>query len=505
MPINSDISLQFSNYRLFPYERDLAVREVRKNFNTENLSIDQQEIIIREASGKYEDLLSVADRLTYFQSIKIEDKTIELLQSKREKDFQIKNTSKRQSTRFSSHGIHDYKGKFNPQTASAIINYFCLKNGDSLLDPFCGSGTTLLEAQNKKIDSLGIDINPLATFVANSKLSFERFDKHEFIECFENLRTSICNNNLHAEDAFQHPNIEYLSKWFEYEILIKISYLFDVISKISSPQIANFFKCCASDLLRDYSLQEPQDLRIRRRKSPMPEVDIFEKFTKKIEHFARIVNDLPDASGQSSSTAICADIRDYRIESELLFDAAITSPPYATALPYIDTQRLSLIWLNILSPEKVRALEQDLIGSRELKKSAQNLLTNSILDSQSDLPKNLSDLCKTMQSSLNDSDGFRRQATPSLIYRYFIDMQKMFANTKRYMKQGALFGLIVGHNRTTLGGVEFNLDTPSYLVELAENVGWKLEEKLSFETYRRYGLHQNNSGHQENLIVLSRT
>lgn len=490
---------------MFPYERELAIREVKRIFDTDILSIDEQEIRIRVADDKYKDPLSCVNKLTYFQSVKIEDKSLELLQSKRERNFHLTNTSKRQSTRFGSHGLHDYKGKFNPQTASAIINYFGLKTDNTLLDPFCGSGTTLIEAQNKNVNSVGIDINPLATFVANSKLNFERFNGEEFTACFKNLKKSLSLFKLHTDKSIQHPNTDYLDKWFEHEILIKISFLFDVISKISSLQIADFFKCCASDLLRDYSLQEPQDLRIRRRKSAIPSTDIFEKFEERVQRFVDTLNHLPATSGQSISKAIRADIRDYKFKNEPIFDAAITSPPYATALPYIDTQRLSLIWLNILSPEEVRALEQNLIGSRELKKSTQNQLKKSILESQSDLPNNLCDLCKTMQNSLNKSDGFRRQATPSLIYRYFIDMQKMFANTKRYMKKDALFGLIVGHNKTTLGGIEFNLDTPSYLAELAESVGWKLEENLTFDTYQRYGLHRNNSGNKENFIVLRRT
>jgi len=48
------------------------------------------------------------------------------------------------------------------------------------------------------------------------------------------------------------------------------------------------------------------------------------------------------------------------------FDIARTSPPYATALPYIDTSRLSLVWLKLTPPSKIKDLEYRLLGSREI-------------------------------------------------------------------------------------------------------------------------------------------
>ena len=48
------------------------------------------------------------------------------------------------------------------------------------------------------------------------------------------------------------------------------------------------------------------------------------------------------------------------------FDAVITSPPYATALPYIDTQRLSLVLLGLIGADELRATEAALVGAREI-------------------------------------------------------------------------------------------------------------------------------------------
>src|SRR5437868_4039724 len=67
------------------------------------------------------------------------------------------------------HGIHPYPAKFIPQIPRALIELYHPGDNSPVLDPFCGSGTTLVEACAAKIPSVGIDLNPLATLVAKVK------------------------------------------------------------------------------------------------------------------------------------------------------------------------------------------------------------------------------------------------------------------------------------------------------------------------------------------------
>jgi DNA modification methylase len=67
------------------------------------------------------------------------------------------------------HGIHPYKGKFIPQ----LVEYFLKRNfnvGDIVLDPFMGSGTTLVQCMEMGINSIGIDISPFNCLIAEVKL-----------------------------------------------------------------------------------------------------------------------------------------------------------------------------------------------------------------------------------------------------------------------------------------------------------------------------------------------
>jgi DNA methylase len=69
------------------------------------------------------------------------------------------------------HSIHPYPAKFIPQIPGQLLDIFHRFSPGPVLDPFCGSGTTLLECQARGIPSVGIDLNPIATLIASVKLT----------------------------------------------------------------------------------------------------------------------------------------------------------------------------------------------------------------------------------------------------------------------------------------------------------------------------------------------
>ena len=67
------------------------------------------------------------------------------------------------------HGIHPYPAKFIPQIPRQLIEILAPSAGSVVFDPFCGSGTTLVEAQSAGYSSVGVDLNPIATLIARTK------------------------------------------------------------------------------------------------------------------------------------------------------------------------------------------------------------------------------------------------------------------------------------------------------------------------------------------------
>lgn len=494
--------LFFPNYKLFKYERELALSELDSFYpNTKKLVNDEYvDIELRNVSAKD---ISLAKRLTYFSKIQVNNKLLNTTQNEMELSCPKSGRIKRQSTRYGAHGIHEYKGKFNPQIVSSILNLEGLEPGANILEPFCGSGTTLYESSIKGFNAVGFDFNPLAVFISNTKLQSIGLD---FDECESKLfeMVGIAKQSLRALESTSDRD-SYLNSWFEEEQLIKIEALRFTTLKFECNDIyKNLLLCCASNILREYSQQEPADLRIRRRISPMPEVCFFEKLIEEVKSlltslrsFSLVANEV-----KKDSVAHCIDIRTDEVRKHTNFDAAITSPPYATALPYIDTQRLSLVWLGMALPKEVKRLENTLIGSRELSKREQNALQSKLIGNSYDIPIELHSLCIEMMDSLTSDDGFRRQAMPHVVYRYFYDMKLMFINVSKMLKKNGSFNLVVGHNKTTLGGRVFDLDTPSYLLKIAESIGWEIQNNRFLETYKRYDLHKSNSINIESLITV---
>lgn len=445
---------------------------------------------------------SDAGRLVYFSKIHARNLTTDTVQARLERTTTA--GQKRQATRYSVHGLHEYKGKFNPQIAKAILNIFSVRKGDRVLDPFCGSGTTLVECAQIGAKGVGTDLNPFAVFIAKAKLLALNTSAERLAETFQAIQKRIERVSVRSRTIHLDERGIYLSSWFDRKILSQVEVVRDCIEEVAE-ETASIFLVIASNLLRDYSLQDPRDLRIRRRSSPLPSKPYARAFAEACQSFLKRLATAQEVLGcrLSKSSAIVSDATKIsRLYRGRAFDAALTSPPYAMALPYIDTQRLSLVWLALLQPARILELEAELIGSREMRGPDRRQLEQHLAGNVDELPEEQLQLCHKLRDSLKDTDGFRRKAVPVLLYRYFADMLTMFRAVQPSMKAKAPFALVVGHNHTVLGGIRYDLDTPRHLASLANKAGWQVEELIPLQTYQRYGYHMANAVAAETLVLL---
>ena len=118
------------------------------------------------------------------------------------------------------HRLHPYKGKFIPQLVEYFLDehtdnfkkevYF--KPGDIVLDPFCGSGTTLVQANELGIHAIGIDISAFNAFISNNKVrSFNFMYLYEETQRItDELRKKVANSGILE---FEHKLAEALSEF----------------------------------------------------------------------------------------------------------------------------------------------------------------------------------------------------------------------------------------------------------------------------------------------------
>jgi hypothetical protein len=500
--------LKWNSYRYFPYERALAQREVSALLNPFELVTDEDGL---QVTGEFKK--AHLRRLVYFSGYRRNGRVISTLQHDLESSCTVTGSHKRQTTRYSVHGMHEYKGKFNPQVVRGVLNILGVSSHSKIIDPFSGSGTALVECVHVGMTAVGCDMNPFAVYIANAKLKALATPasvlQEIFLKLTENFERQVNQNRFLAIDG-NKERMEYLWSWFDKKTLFSVDYLKALILDIA-PKYSEVFLALASDLLRDYSLQEPTDLRIRKRYSPFPQQPFWAAFQQKTSHF---LNNLAAVqkiirARRSHCRAYLCDSREIDVAPKIPkpvggYDAAITSPPYATALPYIDTQRLSLVWLDLVSPREIGDLEARLTGSREFIQEQRKYWSDSLAVNRSQLPDNVYKYCLKLQKAVSQEDGFRRKAMPALMYRYLSDMRNVFRSMLSVMRKSAPFALIVGHNGTTLGGQSFDIDTPRLLREVAAQSGWVHEDSLPLQTYQRYGSHMANAVKAETLLIISK-
>ena len=183
----------------------------------------------------------------------------------------------------------------------------------------------------------------------------------------------------------------------------------------------------------------------------------------------------------------------------------VTSPPYATALPYIDTDRLSLIALGLADPSQVRTLEGELTGSREWGPREARVWTSHMEANSYGLPADVLEVGAAVSAkNIADGGGFRRQAVPALLYRYFTHMSEALRSWSKVLAPGENAVLVIGSNRTGGRTDPIVIDTPSLTAACGQSQGFTCVEKIEFQVWARYGLHAKNGVSGESAVVLRR-
>lgn len=514
----ADYRLLWHDYKYFPYERRFARREAER-FGTVSELADGLAV-----ASKYD--LDDFRGLTYFKGVCRGDSSLVPDQAAAEASALNNGSSwnpkidaypslRRQSTRYSAHGLHEYRGKFNPQIVRAVGNLLGLERGDLVLDPFCGSGTTLLEAGHTGWNALGVDINPLGVLIANAKITAFRTSPATLERESEALISRIEDTERSSAWQAVLPEPDYLAKWFPVDVLRQLAAILQAIDGCRPKKLQAVFRVVLSDICREVSLQDPGDLRIRRRKEAAESYPATEWFAQAVRTKMQTIiraREYIQSARDTRQLAVQADIREQPNDVKAFmskcgkqkFDAAITSPPYATAMPYLDTQRLSLALLGLVKSTELRRREKDLIGNREIHDKERTVLEHELKDNLAGLPEDVIGFCRRILHLADDTmHGFRRRNVPALLYKYLADMGDMFGTVRSLVRKDGVYALVVGRNRTTLRGETIVIDTPSLLAELAEANGWSVREVIPLDAYHRYDVHQDNSIRDESLIILS--
>ncbi len=427
--------------------------------------------------------------------------------------------SARKDPKYVTHGLHPYKGKFYPQLAKGLMNLCVLPPGTTVLDPFCGSGTTLLEAYLNGHRAYGCDMNPLAAKIANAKVGILEVNPDVVRDALGTLVSRLESAPIQPPrdvDQFDARCLDEIADWFPEKVVSKINWLLRSIRAVSDGVVRDFLEIVLSSIIRNVSHQDPNDLRIRRRKDPIEDADVFglyldaldtqyeriEKFWSIRGHSPRRFHSCRVAAGDSREAWAFEQIG----LSGASVDLLLTSPPYATALPYIDTDRLSLLLLFNMDSSSRRPVEHDLIGSREIVGKRKKALEDGIHDPEVTRPESVRVFLQDLQERVASADvGFRRKNMPALLARFFCDMDAVMTQCRRVMRPGAEAMIVIGDNRMRLDTDYERIPTTDLVQDIAVARGFSLVERIDISVTTENLVHIRNAITKNVVLRLCRS
>jgi site-specific DNA-methyltransferase (cytosine-N4-specific) len=425
----------------------------------------------------------------------------------------------RRCLRYGTHGIHEYRGKFFPQLVKALVNIADVpRKGGVVADPMCGSGTTLVEGVLAGHSCLGLDMNPLSTFMSKTKCALLRVDPRELSRAYELVRKSLLSPELAGRkqdlrylQSLPRADQAYLRKWFSGQVLLDLDTVAQRISAVAEGPIRDFMWIAMSNILRRVSWQKEDDLRVRKEVRTDVEIDPIKEFLEELGRSVRtVLAFLYQNEGAVAGSHVVQE-GDARRIAEVWpkhlgkCDAVITSPPYATALPYLDTDRLSLIYLRLLSRARHREHDLGMIGNREVTNGWRKAYWTRFAQEKKSLPKAVVALIERIDKLNADADvGFRRRNLPALLAKYFFDMREVLAGVAQLLKPGRPAYVVVGNNHTVAGGIRVEIQTAELLSEIADSVGLRPREHVPMEMLQSRDIFKRNAVASETVLFLER-
>jgi len=481
-----NVTLSNAPYKLWAYEENIKKIEL-KSLLSNYREIDDKTIEV----SPYES--NKLKRLTFYHGFSINSATTESTwQSIIENGDAKESVVSRKDPKYVTHGIHPYKGKFYPQLVKPLLNISKAEPGSIVFDPFCGSGTVVLEGLLNGYQAYGCDVNPIAIEIAKAKTEVLFVDPYMLDRTLDNFHRKLESAPVSERFAniFDESAIEEINSWFPKPVVEKMGWLLSEISEVPDVRNQRFLNVILSSIIREISQQDPTDLRIRRRKNPIDDAPVYEMFDSvlleqkkrilsfaKIKHFASFEFLKPIIwKGNSTNDSLFSE--NFKADS---VDTVITSPPYATALPYIDTNRLSLLVLQGQTSSKRKTIEAELTGTREITKKVRyeyerKIDASDFGDIISDKAVNLIE--RVLNENRSGDVGFRRQNMGALLYMYYNDMAKVFKNLNKAVKNNGHIFIVIGDNKTTTAKGEVLINTGDILREYGYNLGWKLSNDI---------------------------
>jgi site-specific DNA-methyltransferase (cytosine-N4-specific) len=364
-----------------------------------------------------------------------------------DKEEILKNVLNAQDTTYLTHNFHPFPAKFIPQIPNLMIRQFSQRN-ETVFDPFCGSGTTLVEAKLLGRNGLGVDIHPLGVFMTKVKTTkipeVEMEKAHQLLKiierrinmimdkiCKEKSLLSFIGESKNEDFSYTIPEFPNRDHWFQEHVLHELSIInTSIMNADISLEVRDLLLLAFSYIIVPVSNQDSETRYAAVKKEIQPKQP-FLLFKEKVLDMINRIKLFNQMASDCEATVYLADSRELDFLEENIADLIVTSPPYPNTYDYYLYHKLRMFWLK-MDWEKAKLNE---IGSR-----------------------------------------LRHSSQKEPIDAYMKDMTKCFEHFRRILKPGKQFVIIVGDSiirKELLKGDEI-------IAEIASGTGFKVVDKIEY-------------------------
>ena len=393
-----------------------------------------------------------------------------------------------------THGFHKYPGKFIPQIPRwAICRHLGGSAGSIVLDPFCGSGTTLVESILSGNSVIGIDIDPLSVLI--SKVKTHAVNMKLLVQTAEWL-----DRRARARRGRRfRPECETLNHWFSKDAIVQLGLIRAAIDDLIDEfgdrpalrRIRDFWLVCFSSIIRRTSNADNESQKTfvshTNPKTPENATELFCRrisfFVDRMEKYARV------ASQKSSCRVVLADSGNGgmpRAIKDAAVDLIVTSPPYIKAIDYLYNQMVELFWIGDLFGLQTQAKQNQrkslYIGNKQIPAS---IYRDYDTEADAVASSNLRDVLRR----IHRGDPKNGHLHAFITREYFAAMARHFEEATSILSTGGHYVMVVGNCRVSGADV----DVKQIMSDIAAANGfslvgcWRYKIKNRFMRFDRNG------------------
>lgn len=402
-----------------------------------------------------------------------------------------------------THYLFRYPAKFHPPVAHSLIRSYTTA-GQTLLDPFCGSGTLLLAAAVEERYGTGTDVDPVAVFVAWVKThrfhpghlraswavlrphleTIARSESEYEERCFTDITTDEYEDVL-SEEHLWIPAIPNLLHWFRCYVTVDLARILRCIEWVDIPETHRaFFRLIFASIIRKASNADPVPVSGLEVTAHMKSLDTsgrlinpFLLFFRAAEKGLSDVKAYWKASTPASAVSVFqADATSLSSRMRKKVDAVITSPPYYSAVDYYRRHQLEMFWLGLTKTQSERlALLPRYIGRSSVRKR----------DPRLQRIEELGPLSTHWHKQIRTISRDRA----NVFLHYMLSMKDVFRQLSQVIRSEGLAIFVLGHSKWNGS----RLPTSDLLLEMAQG-SFQLMERQWYPVRNRYMSYNRRNG-----------